>query len=78
MDIGWFTADEAYGDNPGLRTWLEHQQVKYVMAVSCDTRFATPSGWMQANDLAAAARNAGGNACPAAPAAKDTASTTGC
>jgi SRSO17 transposase len=22
MGIGWFTTDEAYEDNPGLRTWL--------------------------------------------------------
>jgi SRSO17 transposase len=21
IEIGWFTADEAYGDNPGLRAW---------------------------------------------------------
>ena len=25
--VGWFTADEAYGDNPGLQTWLEDQQI---------------------------------------------------
>ena len=32
----WFTADEAYGQNPGLRTWLEEQDVAYVMATRCD------------------------------------------
>jgi SRSO17 transposase len=53
VDIGWFTADEAYGDNPGLRTWLESQRVHYVMAISRDTRFATPTGPCQADDLAA-------------------------
>lgn len=59
VEVGWFTADEAYGDNPGLRAWLEHQQVNYVMAVSCDTRFATPTGPMPADDLAAAAPKRG-------------------
>lgn len=42
--VGWFTADEAYGDNPGLRTWLEDHDLNYVMAVSCDSRFTTPTG----------------------------------
>jgi SRSO17 transposase len=30
----WFTADEAYGDNPGLRAYLEDQGINYVMAIS--------------------------------------------
>jgi SRSO17 transposase len=51
-DIGWFTADEAYGDNPGLRTWLETRELNYVMAVSCDQRFATPTGRVRADELA--------------------------
>ena len=38
----WFTADEAYGQNPGLRTWLEEQHVSYVMATRCDDEI--PSG----------------------------------
>ena len=59
MQIGWFTADEAYGDNPGLRAWLETQQVNYVMAISCDARFATPTGPVRADDLAAAAPKRG-------------------
>lgn len=36
--------DEAYGDNPGLRDWLDEHDINYVMAVSCDTRFATHTG----------------------------------
>ena len=40
--VPWFTADEAYGDNPGLRAWLDDQDLNYVMVVSCDARFATP------------------------------------
>jgi SRSO17 transposase len=59
VQIGWFTADEAYGDNPGLRAWLETQQVNYVMAISCDTRFATPTGPVGADHLAAAAPKRG-------------------
>ena len=57
--VPWFTADEAYGDNPGLRDWLDAQQVNYVMAVSCDHRFSTPTGPRQANELAAGAPKRG-------------------
>jgi SRSO17 transposase len=57
--VGWFTADEAYGDNPGLRTWLDAQQINYVMAISCDTPFVTPTGPTRADDLAAAAPKRG-------------------
>ena len=34
VPFGWFTADEAYGQNPGLRKWLEQSDVdvSYVMA----------------------------------------------
>jgi SRSO17 transposase len=59
IDIGWFTADEAYGDNPALRAWLEAQQVNYVMAISCNTRLNTPTGPIQADELAAMAPKRG-------------------
>ena len=36
VPFGWFTADEAYGQNPGLRRWLEQQDIAYVMATRCD------------------------------------------
>jgi SRSO17 transposase len=36
VPFGWFTADEAYGQNPGLRGWLEEQDIAYVMATRCD------------------------------------------
>jgi SRSO17 transposase len=55
----WFTADEAYGDNPGLRGWLDDQQLNYVMAVSCDARFTTPTGPRRADELAASAPQRG-------------------
>ena len=51
----WFTADEAYGDNPGLRDWLDEQDINYVMAVSCDARFTTPTGPQRADELTASA-----------------------
>jgi SRSO17 transposase len=59
VDVPWFTADEAYGDNPGLRTWLEEHGLDYVMAVSCDDRFTTPRGPVRADELAAVAPRKG-------------------
>jgi SRSO17 transposase len=56
--VRWFTADEAYGDNPGLRGWLEEAGLDYVMAISCDHRFATPTGPVRADALT---RTAPGN-----------------
>jgi SRSO17 transposase len=50
--FSWFTADEAYGDNPGLRAYLEDQDINYVMAISCDQRFSTPAGRVRADALA--------------------------
>jgi SRSO17 transposase len=58
-EVGWFTADEAYGDNPGLRAWLEDRDLNYVMAVSCDSRFTTPTGPRRADELAADAPRTG-------------------
>ena len=28
--------DEAYGGNPGLREWLEAEQIPYALAVACN------------------------------------------
>jgi SRSO17 transposase len=42
VPFAWFTADEAYGQNPGLRAWLEQQDIAYVMATRCDDE--VPSG----------------------------------
>ncbi len=41
VPFSWFTADEAYGQNPGLRTWLQEQDVAYVMATRCDDEVAS-------------------------------------
>jgi SRSO17 transposase len=57
--LPWFTADEAYGDNPGLRNWLDEHDLHYVMAVSCDARFATATGPRRADELAACAPKRG-------------------
>ncbi|MDM4718093.1 IS701 family transposase [Micromonospora sp. WMMA1363] len=42
VPFSWFTADEAYGQNPGLRGWLEDRDIAYVMATRRDDR--VPSG----------------------------------
>src|SRR6266545_4082933 len=42
LPVGWVAADEAYGDNPGLRRWLEGEGIRYVMAVSCDHMDSAP------------------------------------
>jgi SRSO17 transposase len=57
--VSWFTADEAYGDNPGLRAWLDEKDINYVMAVSRDARFITPTGPRRADELAASAPKRG-------------------
>jgi SRSO17 transposase len=41
VPFAWFTADEAYGQNPGLRRWLEEQDIAYVMATRCDDKVAS-------------------------------------
>ena len=35
VPIAWFTADKAYGRAKYLQTWLEDQDVSYVMAIRC-------------------------------------------
>jgi SRSO17 transposase len=48
----WFAADEVYGQNPGLRDWLEEQQIRYVMAVPCSEPVTTAAGKFRAGELA--------------------------
>ncbi len=35
VPAGWVAGDEAYGDDPDLRRWLEGKTQAYVLAVSC-------------------------------------------
>jgi SRSO17 transposase len=54
LRFGWFTADEAYGDNGPLRRWLEATGIAYVVAVSCDHRVPIGAGKaIRADTLAA-------------------------
>ncbi len=73
----WFTADEAYGDNPGLRAYLEDQHLNYVLAISCDQRFSTPSGRVRADELAAMSPHREGSSFQPERAARATGSMTG-
>ncbi len=53
VPFAWFTADEAYGQNPSLRDRLEEQEISYVMAVPVSEPCATAAGKFRADALAA-------------------------
>jgi SRSO17 transposase len=53
VPFSWFTADEAYGQNPGLRDWLEEQQISCVMAVPVSEPCVTRAGKFRADQMAA-------------------------
>jgi hypothetical protein len=44
LTFAWFTADEEFGQNPGLRDYLEEAEIAYVMAVPKNTEFTNSSG----------------------------------
>jgi SRSO17 transposase len=44
VPFAWFTADEEFGQNPGLRAYLEDKKISYVMAVPKNTTFVDPAG----------------------------------
>jgi len=44
LPFAWFTADEEFGQNPGLREYLEGEGIAYVMAVPKNTSLTDPSG----------------------------------
>jgi SRSO17 transposase len=46
-------ADEVYGGNPGLRSWLEGEGISYVMAVACSEMITVPAGRFRGDELAA-------------------------
>ena len=49
----WVTGDEAYGGNPGLREWLEEEEIPHVLAVACNAMIETKAGAKRADELAA-------------------------
>lgn len=44
VPFAWFTADEEFGQNPGLCTWLQETEIPYVMAVPKTTQFTDHTG----------------------------------
>ena len=44
VPFAWFTADEEFGQNPGLCTYLESEQIPYVMAIPKNTTFLDAAG----------------------------------
>lgn len=59
VPFSWFTADEEFGQNPGLRAHLEDAGIAYVMAVPKNTEVGTPDGLVKKiEDVAAAVRPA--------------------
>ncbi|MGH3789081.1 MAG: IS701 family transposase [Pseudonocardiaceae bacterium] len=44
MPFAWFTADEEFGQNPGLCDYLEGSRIPYVMAVPKNTQFTGTAG----------------------------------
>jgi SRSO17 transposase len=44
VPFAWFAADEEFGQNPGLRAYLEERQISYVMAVPKNTEFTSTTG----------------------------------
>ena len=48
----WATGDDAYGGNPGLREWLEKEDIPYVLAVACNAMIKTNAGAKRADELA--------------------------
>ena len=53
VPFSWFAADEVYGQNPHLRSWLEGEHISYVMAVPCSQQVTTAAGNKRADALAA-------------------------
>jgi SRSO17 transposase len=48
VPFAWFTADEEFGQNPGLRRFLEENGISYVMAIPKNTMITTREGRTQA------------------------------
>jgi SRSO17 transposase len=44
VPFAWFAADEEFGQNPGLRSWLEERRIAYVMGVPKNTEVTAVDG----------------------------------
>lgn len=53
IPFAWFTADEEFGQNPGLREFLDKNGVSYVMAIPKNTVITTREGRTQTIEEAA-------------------------
>lgn len=53
VPFAWFVADEEFGQNPGLCSFLEERQIPYVMAIPKNTEFNDSTGRREAIKKAA-------------------------
>ena len=50
VPFAWFTADEEFGQNPGLCDFLESERLPYVMAIPKNTAFLDSGGTIREID----------------------------
>ena len=58
--FAWFTADEEFGQNPGLCDYLQRERLSYVMAIPRNSTFLDPTGVPR--DIEASAKRLAPNA----------------
>jgi SRSO17 transposase len=72
IPFGWVTADEAYGDNGPLRSYLEGRGISCVLAVARAHVLATPAGGRHADALASGGTSRGRPSWPSTSATRRT------